>query len=334
MGERKQFWFDRFVNLIRLPHPLFLVFLNAILYLIGLLLAVQTNNFKEYLSQPRWVLMAVFGFLNGLSVLYAVRNFQEALDSTKPLLRIEENEWLDVKNELVNKTTSPTYWVIIVFWLFFSYYHLISTGSGWWSIGTVYHHPEIMSLYGYVYQGISGCFLGGMQIGVVSINLNRAYRSIATQEFYTSDIITKRGKSLFKPVKRFIFLNTALTLILIAIGMSIWIEVYLPISTAASLIMMFIPTVIIPHYFFHDILSKAKEEKLEKLNQDITSIMEGERDVSIRELIRFEGLLREEDRLEHESAWFFDLHGVLELLAVTIIHVILIEALTTILHSH
>jgi len=48
--------------------------------------------------------------------------------------------------------------------------------------------------------------------------------------------------------------------------------------------------------------------------------------------IRFQGLLREEERVSKESTWLVDLRAVVELVGVTLMHLIITQGLTKLLN--
>jgi len=325
------FWLENLVAKSRLHYPVFFIILNGALYLIGYAVAFITGNMEPYLSQPRWILMAVFGSLNGTAVLFSLGLFRRSLVSIRPLLKLEDEAWNSLQQDLLKRLVFPIYWIPVVFWLFFSGYHAFVLGSGWWTIGTCYAQPQLIAAYGYLYQGIAGCLLGGMLMGILPINLNLALWKLASQKGFSENIITRKGKSSFKAMKSLVILNTAMLVVSTGIAMSLWIEVLAPAPIIGSLAEL-IPTAVIPHYLFHGLLVQAKDRKLRDIEQDIAKTLKMGIEASIRDLIRFEASLREEEQITPETTWLVDLHAVFELLAVTFLHVIIVESLAIVLH--
>lgn len=226
--KNTRLWLERLVARSRIPYPVLFGALNASLYIGGLLIAMVTGNLQAYIGQPRWVLMAVFGWLNGCAVILATRLFMNSLDSARPLLKTDPSGWKRFEQELSKTITYPFYWIPVLFWFAFSFYYDIR-GSGWWNIHTTYSQPLVIATYGYIYQGISGCLLGGMLMGILPINLSIAFWKLTSQHAYYEDIITERGKSCFRPLKRLIILNTAMLVISTGVAMSLWVEI-LPLA--------------------------------------------------------------------------------------------------------
>jgi hypothetical protein len=324
------FWLEDLVARSQLPYPIFFAVLNMALYVGGLLVALVTGNLEPYLIQPRWILMAVFGSLNGTAVFFALRLFRRSCLSIKPLLNIGSDTSDALQQDLQRRATFPIYWMPVIFWLAFSFYHSFILGTGWWTIDTVYAQPRLIAAYGYLYQGVSGCLLGGILMGMLPINLNLAFWKLSSQA-YSDNIITWKGKSYFEPLKRLVILNTAMLVISTGIALSLWMEV-LPLAPIIGSLAEFIPTAIFPHYLFHILLARAKDKKLSELEEHITSVLTIETNASVGDLIRFEGLLREEEQIRHETTWLIDLHAIVELVAVTFMHIIIVEGLTMILH--
>jgi hypothetical protein len=325
------FWLEKLIAKTRIPFPIFFIAINIALYLGGLILATVTGNTSAYLSQPRWALMAAFGALNGNAIFITLRYFKKSLKSIKPLIVIEPDKWDTLQQRLLRQVTSPIYWIPVLFWLTFSYYSEFIRGSGWFSIGVTYSHPELISVYGYLYQGISGCILGGMLMGMLPINLSLAFWKLTSQNAFSDEIITRRGKYLFGDMKNLVIINTAMLIVSTGIAMSLWVEV-LPLAPVVGSLAEFIPTAMVPHVFFHELLAKAKEKKLSELEFSIETLLNNTSEASFGDGIRFQGLLREEDKVSSESTWLVDLRAVIELVGVTFLHLIITQGLTKFLN--
>jgi hypothetical protein len=325
------FWLERLVARTRIPFPIFFTAVNVALYLGGLALAAATGNTGAYLSQPRWALMAAFGALNGSAIFITVRYFRKSLGSIRPLMTVGDDEWGALQERLVGQVTSPIYWVLVVFWLAFSFYSEFVRGSGWFSIGVAYSRPELMAVYAYLYQGFSGCLLGGMLMGMLPVNLSLAFWRLVSKGAFSDEIITARGKAFFGGIKNLIIVDTGLLVVSTGIAMSLWMEV-VPLAPVVGSLAEFIPTAVIPHVLFHVSLAGAKERRLDGLGLRAESLLGNASEASLGDIIRFQGLLRDEDRVSGESTWLVDLGAVIELVAVTFVHLLITQGLAILLN--
>jgi hypothetical protein len=96
-----------------------------------------------------------------------------------------------------------------------------------------------------------------------------------------------------------------------------------------SIAIVLVSAVLLPHYFFHELFSNAKDCRLEELGKKISQAPpETEKGVLGRIL-----LLLEKGELERLSTWLLDVKTVGEVLVVALMHVILVEALTILIHG-
>jgi len=274
--------------------------------------------------------MAVFGTLNGVAVLFALRLFEKSLSSIRPVVRVEEDRWDTVRGELVGQATSPIYWVIVFFWLAFSFYSEFVAGTGWYTVDVTYRQPQLIAVYGYLYQGIAGCLLGGMLMGMLPVNLNIALWKLTTRYEFSDEIITRRGKSLFNGVKNLVILNTLMLVVSTGIAMSLWMRV-LPLAPIVGSLAEFIPTVLVPVLLFHFPLARAKESRLGMLGDGFDAIVGKADGASFGEFIKLQGLMREEDIVTEASTWLVDLRALIELVAVTFVHLAITQILAILL---
>jgi hypothetical protein len=132
-------------------------------------------------------------------------------------------------------------------------------------------------------------------------------------------------------MKDLVIADTALLVVSTGIAMSLWMEV-LPLAPVLGSLAEFIPTAIIPHILFHSPLAKAKEKKLGELESSIDALLSKTSEASFGDGIRFQALLREEEKVSRESTWLVDLRAVVELIGVTFAHLIITQGLTKLLN--
>lgn len=93
------FWFDRFLKRARLPYPVTLAVISALLYGAGVALSACTANLTPFLGD-RWIILSILGVVFGTAVTYPVRGFSSAIRDTRSLSRLTDHEFDDMGNEL------------------------------------------------------------------------------------------------------------------------------------------------------------------------------------------------------------------------------------------
>ncbi len=108
-------WLDKIICKLRMPYPVSFGLMALFLYLVGFPFVIATDNLRSFLSEPRWVLVALFGALNGILIIFIFRKFSASLDKIQHL--IETGRFQDTKERLLGHLTGKAYWIIVVFWL-------------------------------------------------------------------------------------------------------------------------------------------------------------------------------------------------------------------------
>jgi len=194
---------------------------------------------------------------------------ESSLDTIEDYIVLRKEEWQEFKKKVLDKASSKLFLIVFTFWMTYSFYHIFILNGVWWK--TNYNSQLIINIYGYLAQGINGCLLGGIFMTLVSIDLNRAIRTLHKHKVFSKEIITEKGKKKLSGFKKLILTATIAAAIVSAIAISIWSPLILYTPIIGSLIMI-LPTAVYPHYIFYKILSKAKEEKIETLEEDIKNI--------------------------------------------------------------
>ena len=101
-------WLDNLVRRSRIPYPAFFALMAAFSYLLGLPFMIASDNLQAFLSEPRWVFVAVFGALNGILIIFVFRKFSNSLDKIQHLFSTEK-DFQQTKDKLLARLTSRLY---------------------------------------------------------------------------------------------------------------------------------------------------------------------------------------------------------------------------------
>jgi hypothetical protein len=322
-GERREtrsvesFWLDRLVRKAGLPYPVPLAALSLIPFAVGLVTAAGTGDLSLFLSEPRWILMSLFGLLSGTAAIYAVRGFDSALCEARSLILLNDSDFGRLRGDLRRLITSNFYWLVVAGWMIFSFVHvLLLRQPTWWTRGALYHYPLLLDMCGLLTQSWNGCVLGGMFMFMVPLTLNLAYSRICRPGMFSDGVAAPAERKALSAFTRLITVNTLAAAVLSAVAIAIWAQipskyvVYLPLVGSA---MMFLPAAIVPHWLFHQPLSRARQAKLEMVGQEIDRIGSEDAQPSIGDLVALHKLLREESRIEAVRTWLVDPVTIVEL---------------------
>jgi hypothetical protein len=317
------FWLDRALGKTRPPYPATFAVLNLLLYTVGLATAAVAGNLGLFLAEPRWILINLFGFVNGTAITYAVRGFDSALSNARSLSTLTDDDFQQMRVKLSRLMTSKFYWLLVAGWLLFSFTHIVLLRQPAWWTRDGYNLPLVIDVLGFLIQGWNGCVLGGMFMFIVPIGLNLAYWRICRPGFFRPEVATPAGTKALSSFARLITGCTLAAVILSALAISIWAQipsryvVYIPLVGSAF---MFLPTAIIPHYLFHGAVSRARKQRLEAIAAEIQALGTDQGEPSIRDLVALHKLLREEIKTEKGRNWLVDVRTAIELLLVAVVH--------------
>lgn len=100
-----------------MPYPIFFGLMAVFLYLLGIPFMIVSDNLHSFLSEPRWVIAAMFGALNGILVIFVFREFSVSLHRVRHLISSDDDSFQTVNDRLLGHLVSRAYWIVVVFWL-------------------------------------------------------------------------------------------------------------------------------------------------------------------------------------------------------------------------
>ena len=294
-----------------LPYPLFFAIICAVSYFSGIFLALSIGDVGLFLLDHGFILLCLFGYVSGTFTMLLVDTLNASLTDVEEYAEAGSIEWGDFKRRVEEKVLrNRAYWLVFLFWMTYSFYSIFVSRVTWWRQD--YTGQLLMDVYGYLMQGLNGCFLGGIFMTLVSLTLNLAYREILSHRVFSSEIVMPRGKRRLSRFKKLVLIETFAAAVASALAISIWSKAapYTPII--GSLIMV-LPTAVYPHYIFYRILSEAREEKLSLVESRIEELPEG-READIGSLVLLGKLSIELGRVERAKPWLVDLKALLQLI--------------------
>ena len=313
MVENLPMYLAHIISRTRLPYPLFFAVTCSSSYLIGVLLALLSGDLHIFLQEYGFILLGFFGFISGFFTFMLLKMFSESLSGIEEYIVLSGDKWNILKSKIEEKATSKVYWLLFLFWMIYSFYEIFIRGVTWWRRD--YNFQLIVDVYGYLFQGFNGCFLGGIFMTLISINLNLAYREIYSRKVFNNSIVTIRGKKKLSKFKKLVILEVFAAAIAAALAISIWSEEFLYTPIIGSLAMI-LPTAIYPHYIFYRILSRAKEDRIESLEKRIEEIPVGE-ETTIGDLLLFNKLSKDLENARNVKPWLVDVKMIFQLLGAT-----------------
>ncbi|RLE85067.1 MAG: hypothetical protein DRJ39_02160 [Thermoprotei archaeon] len=210
----------RLVSKTKLPYPIFFAILCSSTYFFGVFLALLTDNLYNFFSEYGFILLCLFGYASGVFTIMLLNSLEASINEVRNYVVLKEEEWRSFRRKILEKATSRIYWLVFFFWIVYSFHHIFFTKMSWWK--TSYNSQFIIDLYGFIVQGINGCFLGGIFMTLVSINLNLAYREIYSNNVFSTDIASSRGKRKLSKFKKLVVMETFAAAIVSALAVSIW----------------------------------------------------------------------------------------------------------------
>lgn len=316
-----------------MPYPIFFGLIAVILYLSGIPLMIMTDNLQSFLSDYRWILISIFGAYNGILAIFIFRKFSDSLNGIEHLIDFDDTQKL--KNKLMNRLTNRFHWIIVVFWLFINSFIFEESLQRWyWQ--SLYNNPNLISIYYFVESSPYMIFIGIFQY-MILFGLNLAYRDLCLKTPFKKEVLVSEWMKPFKDFRKLITLIMFGAVIYAVFPPNIWSSV--PHTTDVTNWIIYIPytgvtivlvsTIIFPHYRFHQLFSNARESHLKDIRRQLSQISSRKVEDAIKRII----LLLEEARAEKKKTWLIDVKVLGEILIVALMHVILVEAVTTFIHG-
>lgn len=291
---------------------------------------VATANLQFFLSEPRWILIALFGAIFGIPIIFVYRRFSESLNEIKHLFE-SEDKFQKTKDKLMGCLTNKVYWIIVVFWIVLNsliFWEPILRNFWWQS----YNQPYIISTY-YFIEALPVFLFPSIFTYMIPLGLTWAYRDLCLRTSFKKGALISEWMEPFKGFKNLITLTMFAAVVYSLFPLGIWGSVFKETVwiyfAYAAIAIVLIPTVLLPHYFFHKLFSNMKGSSLKEYRREISeTAVQKEKDIPKRLL-----LLLEEGRIEKMKTWLIDVKTLGEILIIALMHVSLVEVLTTFMHS-
>jgi hypothetical protein len=326
-----KFWLDRLARKSRIPYPAFFSLVAVLLYLLGLPFMFLSDNLSLFLSEPRWIVVAAFGAVNGILIIFVFRGFSASLSGVRHIIP-SNHDFAAVEDRLLGHLTSKAYWLVIFFWLTLNFIEA-PLSMRWWRS---YNQADIVTLYELI-ETLPCCIFGGVFMYMIPVGLPLAYRDLCLRSSFKEDRLLSEWMRPFKGFKRLIALTMLGAAIYAVFPPIIWGFATRP--TTASSWSQFIPyagiaavlvsAVLLPHYFFHELFSKVKQTRIDGLDRQITETSKETEKGLLRGIL----LMLEKEQTRSLKTWLLDVRILGEVLAVALIHVILVESVTLLVHG-
>lgn len=289
-----------------------------------------TGNLRFFLSEPQWIFLTIYGFVSGISVIFIFRKFQDSLTRISHLIGSEE-KFLKINDKLLGYLTHKVSWIFIAFWPVMNIYRLFIPSShlNWWWF---YNQPFFSTVCYYI-EGIPTWIFGGIFFYMIPFGLTLAYRELCLKTSFEEELLSSKWMEPFLSFRSLITLTMLIAVINAIFGIIIWAPtmeqtpfIFFPYTSMAIIL---VPTILFPHYFFHKLFSRIKQRRLKELQKKLKKIENSEKNDKISEIL----LLLRKNEVEKMKTWLLDVKILGEVIIVALMHVILIEALTTIMHG-
>jgi hypothetical protein len=295
------------------------------LYLLGIPVMINTGNLERYLVQINWVFLAVIGAVSGIFVVFVYRKFLDALEKIKPLIS-SEKEFERLKSRAMHRLTHWVQWVPAMFWIAVNLFDFVYPAGIIWDFFGSYDQLFLVIIF-YQIAGFPSNVFGGIFMYVIPFGLTLAYREICVNTAFKQDQMVSEWMSPFSGIKNLI------TLALLVSGIYAVITIFTysaapPVFLYGSILLVVVPTLVFPHYYFHVLFSRARSSQLSSIRQELLSSPIEKEQPSSRRML----LLLEEARIERKKTWLIDIVTIVEILIVALMHVLLVEILTVLFH--
>ena len=324
------FWLNDLIRRLKVPYPIFFGLISVFLYLAGIPFMIVTDNIQFFLSEPTWIYLSIYGMISGISVIFIYRNFKTSLSKIKNLF-YSENEFQNTRTKLLGYLTHKVSWIFVGFWPILNIPRLIMPEfvNSWWRF---YNQPFFVTLY-YFIEGIPGWIFGGLFFYMIPFGLNLAYRELCLKTVFNDDLLSAEWMEPFVGFKRLITLTMIIAVINSLFIIIVWAPtleqsplIYFPY---VSMIVILIPTIIYPHYSFNKLFSGLKTKYLKEFQRKLVNVRDQKKNDKISEIL----ILLRKSEIERMKTSLLDVKILAEVITVALLHVIIIEVLTSIIHN-
>ena len=310
-------------------------FIGIIIYIIGVLISLFTGDLTRFLRDYPWALFSITIMIGAWANPSFYKRHMNCTRSIRNIFSVSDETFETIFEDNMRNLKHPRN---LIFGLIFLPALLWAwTQHLWWQ---GYNNSLIFDVYyllvlAFIFINYAGLMFGA----VISCNLN-VYR-LCEKIPIDYEYVVNEGQSLLRGLwGGLVGRATAVALILSALT-NVPIIIYSgSMSLFLNLAIAMVLTIlifIVPHYMFHRLLERAKEEMLSKvlsirrkLSLDsIEDLGRGTDDQrNIGDMLELIYLTQYEGDLRGRSTWLVDLEVVVELLVVGSIHVIFMEILT------
>jgi hypothetical protein len=320
----------------KLP-PLWTV--GPVLYVVGILLAFLTGNLEKFIFDYPWASLVIAYMIGSWAGSHLGKIHRRCTLSIRKAFAISDaefNEILEINMRRLNNWRNLIFGLIFMptflwAWLF----------RLWWHD---YNNPVFFDVYYVVvviWVFITYAAIMFSAVVACHLNIHRLCEKIPIN----SEYLVGEGY----PILRRSWGDLIIRVTIVAFIMSALINVPILLHSGAlgsflNLVLAFALTVIIflfPHYMFHRMLEKAKDEMLSQVQEYRKTLgvvgvdqfgSSGNEDMKISKMLNLIYWSQYEWILQNKSTWMVDLKAVVELLVVASMHVLLMEVLTLIPH--
>lgn len=311
---------------------------GPILYLIGVILSLFTNNLESFLLDYPWACFLLAFTLGTWVLSYFQESHKRATIAIRNIFLVSDEDFEEIVR--TNMKTLTRLRNLVFGFVFIPILLWAWTQRLWW---LDYNSPLLFDLYyliivAFVLPAYSGIIFGA--VVACHLNIHRLCERIPINSEYLLEegrlIIRRLWGGLIAEVTVVAFIMSALTNVPILLY-SGEIRSLLNLGLALALTIIIF---LLPHYLFHRMLERAKGEVqkriLEHKNklgswqlEDVVGKIAEQESIKMLNLVY---LTQYEWNMRAKSTWLVDLKAVTELLVVAAIHFILLEFLTLITH--
>ena len=332
---------ERPIETWRLPRgPFSIPWMGFLLiYTIGVLLAFFTGNLERFLLDYPWACFTVVNMIGAWASPYFAKQHRRCTISIRNVFSVSDEKFEGILKNNISRLTSSRNLLFGLIFLPTLVWAL--TQRLWWH---GYNSPIFFDLFYLLNLAFLFPLYAGLMFGAsfaCNLNVYRLCNKIPIDYEYIMDeghsILRRFWGGLVGKATAVALVMSALTnvpILLYSGGMSL----YLNLSIALALTTL---VFIVPHYMFHRMLEKAKDEILERtiklrkklslagfqdLGRGLSDENRADQMLDLIYLTQYEG------NLMNRTTWLVDLEAVIELLIVGSLHVVFMEILTSLAH--
>ena len=323
-----EFWLDEIIRKSGIPYPLFFGLMALLLYLLGIPFMIATNNLQFFISDPMWGVVAIFGALNGILVVFVFRKFSDAISGIEHLMSSDDDH--KISDRLLGYLNNKVYWIVVFFWLALNFIESPRLMRWWW----FYNNPHLITIYELI-ETLPCCIIGGIFMYMIPVGLTLAYRDLCMKVPIRKDALVSEWMNPFEDFRNLITLTMFGAAIYAVFPPSIWgstgptsiiyWSVFVPYTGTAIVL---IAAILLPHYYFHRFFANIKKTVLYDLGKELQKYSMKD-DVNINKRIL---ILLEKGEADRLKTWLVDVKTIGEILVVAVMHVLVVEALTALIH--